>query len=88
MFDTLGTNWDCGSPNWDCGRRPMVQASIVLGGLDLRWDGGRCAHNAGFCHISPFYSGRFPVLTVFLTTSCPFVPFSLVLSYIFFPFLQ
>lgn len=38
------------------------------------WDGAGCAHTARFCHISPFYCASFPILTVFLTTSCPFVP--------------
>lgn len=68
----VGTYWDCGSPFWGCARRPVVQASIVLGALGPPWDGARCAHTAGFCHISPVYFGSFPILIVFLTTSlCP-----------------
>lgn len=47
MLEALGTYWDCA-------RRPVVQASVVLGALGPHWDAAGCAHTADFCNISPF----------------------------------
>lgn len=65
MLEALGTYWDCGRPCWDHARRPVAQASVVLGAL-----GPHC----WFLPRVTILLWCFPILTVFLSTSCPFLP--------------